>query len=111
MHRSLFHVSKRSRDQLKAHVLMYHHRLPSPDLSLVSNTASTKSLAFWRIANGMVGARVTNWNDGQRLAKNRLHWEDVKHLAVTLALINNTGSAVQHPVCNRRIILEVFSII
>ncbi len=35
MHRSLFHFSKRSRDQLKAHVLMYHHRLPSPDPSLV----------------------------------------------------------------------------
>jgi len=54
MHRSLFQISKRSRDQLKAHVLMYHHRLPSPDPSLVSNAASTKSLAFWRIANGMV---------------------------------------------------------
>ncbi len=54
MHRSLFHFSKRSRDQLKAHVLMFHHRLPSPDPSLVSNAASTKSLAFWRISNGMV---------------------------------------------------------
>ncbi len=46
---------------------------------------------------------VTDWNDGQ-LAKNRRYWEDVKHLAVTLALINNTGSAVQHPVCNKTII-------
>ena len=53
-----FYFSKRSRDQLKAaHVLMYHHRLPSPDPSLVSNAASTKSLVFWRIANGMVTNR------------------------------------------------------
>ncbi len=49
-----FYFSKRSRDQLKAHVLMYHHRLPSPDPSLVSNAASAKSLAFRRISNGMV---------------------------------------------------------
>ncbi len=28
--------------------------LSAPDPSLVSNAASTKSLAFWRIANGMV---------------------------------------------------------
>ena len=41
-----FYFSKSSRDQLKAHVLMYHHRLPSPDPSLVSNAAWTKSLAF-----------------------------------------------------------------
>ena len=46
------------------------------------------------------GSSVTDWNDGQ-LAKNRRHWEDVKHLAVTLALINNTGPAVQHPVCKQ----------
>ena len=35
-------------------MLMYRHRLPSPDPSLVSNAASTKSLAFWRIADRMV---------------------------------------------------------
>ena len=46
------------------------------------------------------GSSVTEWNDGQ-LAKNRRHWEDVKHLAVTLSLINNTGPAVQHPVCKQ----------
>ncbi len=49
-----FYFSKRSRDQLKDHARMYHHLLPSPDPSLVSNAASTKSLAFWCIANGMV---------------------------------------------------------
>jgi hypothetical protein len=32
------HFSPRSRDQRKAHVLMYHHRLPSPAPSLATGT-------------------------------------------------------------------------
>ncbi len=39
------HFSPRSRDQLKAHVMMYHHRLPSPAPSFVSKAAPTKSAA------------------------------------------------------------------
>jgi hypothetical protein len=38
-------VSARSRDQLKAHVLIYHYLLPSSAPSLVSNAAPTKSAA------------------------------------------------------------------
>ncbi len=48
------YFSKRSRAQLKAQVLMNHHLLPSPDPSLVSNAAPTKSRACWRILNGVV---------------------------------------------------------
>ncbi len=48
------HFSPRSRDQLKAHVFMYHHRLPSPAPSLVSKAASTKSAACCRMEYGIV---------------------------------------------------------
>jgi hypothetical protein len=81
----------RSRDQLKAHLLMYHHLLPSPDPSVVSNGASTKSLAFWRSAN----------RDHRQFAQNRLHRYNVNHLINSLALIHKTGSAVQQPVCKK----------
>ena len=37
----LVYFSPRSRDQLKAHVLIYHHLLPSPAPFLVSNAAPT----------------------------------------------------------------------
>jgi len=36
--------------------------------------------------------------DGQ-LAKDGFHWEYVKHLAVLLALIHDTGTAIQKPLC------------
>ncbi len=39
------HLSESSRDQLKAHVLVYHHLLLLPAPSLVSDAAPTKSSA------------------------------------------------------------------
>ena len=53
------HFSPRSRDQLKAHVLMYHHRLPSPAPSLVSKAAPTKSAACCRMEYGIVPVSPT----------------------------------------------------
>jgi hypothetical protein len=52
----LLYFLKRSRDQLKAHVLMYYHLLLSPNPSLVSNAIMmlTKSSACWRNPNGIV---------------------------------------------------------
>ena len=41
---------------------------------------------------------IANWDDGQ-LAKDGFHWENVKHLAVLLALIYDTGTAIQKPLC------------
>ena len=38
----LVHFSPHSRDQLKAHVLICHHLLPSPAPSLVSNAVPTR---------------------------------------------------------------------
>ncbi len=38
------------------------------------------------------------WNDGQ-LPKDGFHWENVKHLTVLLALIHDTGAAIQKPLC------------
>ncbi len=53
------HFSPRSRDQRKAHMLMYHHRLPSPAPSLVSKAAPTKSAACWRMEYGIVPGSPT----------------------------------------------------
>mmetsp|Transcript_55961 Transcript_55961/g.117092 ORF Transcript_55961/g.117092 Transcript_55961/m.117092 type:complete len:94 (-) Transcript_55961:893-1174(-) len=53
------HFSPRSRDQLKAQVLMYHHRLPSPAPSLVSKAAPTKSAACCRMEYGIVPVSPT----------------------------------------------------
>ncbi len=60
---------------------------------------------------------ITNWNDRQ-LSKDGFHWENVKHLTVRLALIHDTGTAIQKPSCAKttkiRILynsLEEFSII
>ncbi len=50
----LVHFSPRSRDQLKAHVLIYHHLLPSPAPSLVSNAVPTKPAACCRMQYGIV---------------------------------------------------------
>ncbi len=41
---------------------------------------------------------IANWDDGQ-LAKDVFQWENVKHLAVLLALIHDTGTAIQKPLC------------
>jgi hypothetical protein len=48
------HFSPRSRDQLKAHVLTFHHLLPSPAPSLVSNAAPKKSCACCHMEDGIV---------------------------------------------------------
>ncbi len=48
------HFSPRLWDQLKAHVLMYHHRLPSPAPSL-----PTKSAACCRMEYGIVPVSPT----------------------------------------------------
>ena len=50
------------------------------------------------------GARITDRNHRQ-LAQNGLHRQNVKHLLVTLALIHNTGAAVQKPVCDKKKII------
>ena len=52
------------------------------------------------------GSRVTNRNHRQ-LTQNRLHRDNVKHLLVSLALIHNTGSAIQKPICNRKLLDEI----
>jgi hypothetical protein len=53
---------------------------------------------------------ITNWNDRQ-LPKDGFHWEDVKHLTVRPALIHDTGTAIQKPLCakttNIRIIRSI----
>jgi hypothetical protein len=41
---------------------------------------------------------ITNWNDRQ-LPKDGFDWENVKHLTVLLALIHDTGTAIQKPLC------------
>jgi hypothetical protein len=51
---------------------------------------------------------IANWDDGQ-LAKYGFHWENVKHMAVLLALINvlhDTGTAIQNPLCAKKLKLE-----
>jgi hypothetical protein len=40
---------------------------------------------------------IANWDDWQ--LKDGFHWENVKHLAVLLALIHDTGTAIQKPLC------------
>ncbi len=41
---------------------------------------------------------IANWDDGQ-FSKDGFHWEMAKHLAVLLALIHDTGTAIQKPLC------------
>jgi hypothetical protein len=41
---------------------------------------------------------IANRNDGQ-LPEDVFHWENVKHLLVHLALIYDTGTAIQKPLC------------
>ncbi len=53
------HFSPCSRDQLKAHVLIYHNLLPSPAPSLVSNAAPTKSSACCCMQYGSVPVSPT----------------------------------------------------
>ncbi len=41
------------------------------------------------------GTTAVDW----QLAKDGFHWENVKHLAVLLALIHDAGTAIQQPLC------------
>ncbi len=56
IHRSFFYFSKRSQDQLKAHVLMHNPLLPFPDFSLVS-------IEFKRIALNKSNNLGGYWED------------------------------------------------
>jgi hypothetical protein len=76
-------------------VLMYHHRLPSPAPSLRYCTDKVCRVLPHGIWNHFC---ITNWNDRQ-LPKDGFHWENVKHLTVLLALIHDTRTAIQKPLC------------
>jgi hypothetical protein len=89
------HFSPSSRDQLKAYVLTYPHRLPSPAPTLVSNAAPVLRVLPHGIWNRSC---IANRNDEQ-LSENVSHQENVKHLIVLLALIHDTGTALQKPLC------------
>ena len=95
----LLHFSLRSRDQLKAHVLIYHHLLPSPALSCIECSADKILHAVWNCSC------FANWYDRQ-LSENRFHWEHVKHLVIRQAFINDAGTAGQEPLCAKHLKLE-----
>ncbi len=48
---------------------------------------------------------IANQNDGQ-LSENVFHWENVKQLTVLLALIHDTGTAIQKPLCAKTTKME-----
>ncbi len=48
---------------------------------------------------------VDNGNDGQ-LSKNGFHWENVTHPSIGPALIHDTETAVQEPVCAKTVLEE-----
>ncbi len=105
----LLHFSACSRGQLKAHVLIYHHLLPSLAPSLVSNAVPTNSSVCCSMQYGIVPVSPTNWYDG-RLSKKRFHLESLKHLIIRQALIHDTGTAVQEPLCAKLLKLEKLDI-
>jgi hypothetical protein len=100
----LVHFSPRSRDQLKAHVLIYHHLFPSPAPFLLSNAAPTKSSACCRMQYGIVPVSP-NGTTGS-FPRIDFHWEHVKHLVIRPAFINDAGTAGQAPLCAKHLQLE-----
>jgi len=52
-------------------------------------------------------APIGIWNDRQ-LPKDGFHWENVKHLTVRLALIHDTGTAIQKPSCAKTTKIRIF---
>ena len=74
--------------QLKAHVLTYHHRLPSvvrhqlPPLYRMLHRQSHSPAAAWNMESFL-------YHDGQ-LSENVFHRKNVKHLFILLAPIHDT---------------------
>ena len=93
------HFSPRSRDQLKPQ---------GPSVDVPPTTTVTGSLPCIEGCIDKVGrvlphgtwnrSCIANWGDGQ-LPKDGFHWENVKHLTVRLALIHDTGTAIQKSLC------------
>jgi hypothetical protein len=50
------------------------------------------------------------WYDGQ-LPENRFHWEQVKHPIIRPALINDTGTAGQEPLCAKHLKFEQLDVL
>jgi hypothetical protein len=91
------HFSPRSRDQPKAHAVDVP---PSTTVTgslpcIEGCTDKVCRVLQHRICNRSC---IANWNDGQH-PKDGLHWGNVKHLTVLLALIHDTGTAIQKPLC------------
>jgi hypothetical protein len=88
-----------------AHVLIYHHLLPSPaPLSCIECSANK----ILRVLPRAVWNRscFANWND-RWLSENRFHWEHVKHLVIRLAFINDAGTVGQELLCAKHLPLEI----
>jgi hypothetical protein len=99
-----FSESERSYGQLRAYVLIFHHLLPSKAPSLVSNAAPTKVPRV--LPHGICNhSWVADWYDGQ-LSTNRFHFENEEHLIIGPALIHDTRTAVQEPLCAKHLKLE-----
>ena len=75
--------------------------------SLDIEIVSSKQGHFLNIFGINDFSNFTNWNDRQ-LPKDGFHWENVKHLTVRLALIHDTGTAIQKPSCAKTTKIRIF---